>query len=320
MGMACIGCMGSETCPSGACVPAGWMAQSSGTTNNLDAVWGSGPGDVYVVGDSTVLHSTGAGTWTAQALPGPVVSAGNIGLRSVWGSSMSDVYAVGDGAVVVHSTGAGTWTLQNGPVTGGFFGVWGSSATDVYATSGGSNGAFAYSTGNGTWIGSSPGSIGGLALTAIWGSGAGDIYATGGSNSLGGDGILHSTGGGTSATWTMELNLGFTTTSQVLGLWGSGSGDVYAVGEGGTIYHSTGNGTWTSQTSGTSQDLSAVWGSGSGDVYAVGASGTVLHSTGTGTWTALASNTTQNLVGVWGSGSTDVYAVGAQGTILHLQQ
>ena len=49
-------------------------------------------------------------------------------------------------------------------------------------------------------------------------------------------------------------------------------GNVYAVGNVGTILHSTGNGTWAGQTSGTGNVLYGVWGSAASDIYAVGAS------------------------------------------------
>ena len=98
-------------------------------------------------------------------------------------------------------------------------------------------------------------------------------------------------------------------------LWGSGTTDLYAVGAGfnvsGYVYHSLGDGQWTSIK--TAGSLYAAWGSGPGDVY-VGGLGGVLHSTDHGaTWTS----ETLPLVGgswvidaLWGSGPNDVYAAG----------
>ncbi|MCI0457632.1 MAG: hypothetical protein L0Z62_11730 [Gemmataceae bacterium] len=69
-----------------------------------------------------------------------------------------------------------------------------------------------------------------------------------------------------------------------------------------------------------SDGLIGVWGSGPNDVYAVGDNGLILHSSDQGaTWAPEVSGTTSNLTGVWGSGSSIVYAVGANGTILRRQ-
>jgi hypothetical protein len=94
-------------------------------------------------------------------------------------------------------------------------------------------------------------------------------------------------------------------------VWGSSATDVYAVGDGGVILHSTGNGDWAVQTSGVTQTLQAVWGSGSGDVYAVGGeffAPIALHSTGNGTWTPLTvTGATNDLWTVWGPDAADLY-------------
>jgi hypothetical protein len=105
-------------------------------------------------------------------------------------------------------------------------------------------------------------------------------------------------------------------TANLHGVWAQ-SGDIYAVGENGVILHSTGDGRWAAQTSGTAVELDAVWGSGPGDIYVVGAAGTILHSSGDGAWATQSGASTDNLHAVWGSGAGDVYAVGTAGTILH---
>jgi hypothetical protein len=64
-------------------------------------------------------------------------------------------------------------------------------------------------------------------------------------------------------------------------IWGSSASDIYVVGEGGVIMHSTGGGNWSPQTSGVSTDLYAVWGTGS-HVYAAGAGGVIVHSQNSG--------------------------------------
>jgi hypothetical protein len=74
---------------------------------------------------------------------------------------------------------------------------------------------------------------------------------------------------------------------------------------------------WTPRTSNSTANLTSVWGSGANDIYAVGDTGTILHSTAGMAGTAKTSNTTVQLWDLGGSGAGDVYAVGDQGTILH---
>jgi photosystem II stability/assembly factor-like uncharacterized protein len=97
---------------------------------------------------------------------------------------------------------------------------------------------------------------------------------------------------------------------------------IFVVGDQGTILHSTGDGTWTPETSNTTSALYAVYGLlGVGVVYAVGEGGTILVRSN-GAWSPESSPTTSTLRGV--SGFTNFsgihyYAVGDNGTILHRQ-
>ena len=96
------------------------------------------------------------------------------------------------------------------------------------------------------------------------------------------------------------------TTADLLGIWGSGPADAFAVGRAGTILHYDGT-SWSPQISGTPEDLLGVWGSGPADVFAVGA-GTILHYDG-GVWSLqLSASIPIPLTGVWGSGPRDVYS------------
>ena len=79
---------------------------------------------------------------------------------------------------------------------------------------------------------------------------------------------------------------------------GSGSKDVFVVGfrfspsAGGLILHSANDGqTWSPQTSGTTDGLSAVWGTGPDDIFAVGSFGVILHSANDGALPGTASGT-----------------------------
>jgi photosystem II stability/assembly factor-like uncharacterized protein len=74
----------------------------------------------------------------------------------------------------------------------------------------------------------------------------------------------------------------------------------WAVGDGGTILHTSDGGTtWTAQTSGTTNLLSLVEFTDANTGWAVGVGGTILHTSNGGTtWTAQTSGTTNFLTGV----------------------
>jgi photosystem II stability/assembly factor-like uncharacterized protein len=111
-----------------------WVPMASGVTPHLDQMWGSGPNDVYIVGDSgTLLHSTdGAKTWTPEAL-----GLTNENLYSVWGIGTDHVYVVGNAGGILHKQ-AGKWALEPSGTTESFYAAWAGDATTVFA--GGTNG------------------------------------------------------------------------------------------------------------------------------------------------------------------------------------
>jgi photosystem II stability/assembly factor-like uncharacterized protein len=111
-----------------------WVPLSSGVTPHLDQMWGSGPNDVYIVGDSgTLLHSIDGGkTWTAEAL-----GLTHENLYSVWGIGADHVYVVGNAGGILHKQ-AGRWALEPSGTTESFYAAWAGDATTVFA--GGTNG------------------------------------------------------------------------------------------------------------------------------------------------------------------------------------
>jgi len=74
------------------------------------AVWGSGPGDIYVVG---YRHEGGDRTGAAYHFDGTVWSSIDLpagdALQGVWGSSSTDVFVVGGSGRIFHFDGA-EWT------------------------------------------------------------------------------------------------------------------------------------------------------------------------------------------------------------------
>lgn len=94
-------------------------------------------------------------------------------------------------------------------------------------------------------------------------------------------------------------------------IWGTGPGDVWAVGEQGVAAHFNGQG-WVSMNTGATTDLRAVWASGPRDVWAVGDDGTILHMTGSA-WTWIRPLVNRHFIAVGGCAANDVWVIGQSG-------
>jgi hypothetical protein len=117
--------------------------QCSGVAPN--AVWGSGPSDVWVAagaGDNgeaegTLLHYDGQ-AWSLAAVPWANLDAGTPNgttmhsLVGLTGSGPDDVYAVGDSQTVLHYDG-GSWSYLSGWNISGASGVRAFASDDVWA-------------------------------------------------------------------------------------------------------------------------------------------------------------------------------------------
>ena len=152
-----------------------WTAQTSGVSKFLVGIWGSGSGDVYIVGaNATILHSVDQGlNWQKQSPP-PPLDVNMLGLDSVFGTSATDVYAVGEGGIILHNAGAG-WTVQTSGFMNELHSVW-ASGSEAFAV--GTNGLVLHTVDKGAnWAPEASGTT--TLLYAVWGTSAGDIYASG---------------------------------------------------------------------------------------------------------------------------------------------
>jgi hypothetical protein len=149
-------------------------------TDQLFRVWGSGPNDVWVVGDQVVGENLGAiilhfdGSSWSTAFTESIQDFGD-----VWGSGPNDVWVTGLGDMVHYDGKA--WS-KAGPTSATVhsFGVWGTGPSDVWAwgtDDGGDNGTLFHYDGShwssGTPLGAS------LSVTDMWGSSSTDIWAVG---------------------------------------------------------------------------------------------------------------------------------------------
>jgi hypothetical protein len=274
-----------------------WSTRSSGTLQDLHAIVGCDPANLFAPGTGGTLdRATMLPTWMPSLL-------GALDLLGASASTCSDVYVVGKAGTAYFASDGHNFTLRT-VGSADLNAVW---SNGVGAAAVGTGGAALYvALGSNKFAAKASGTT--QDLFAVWGAGA-IFYAAGAGGT-----ILRSTNSG--MTWTAKT-FGAAT---LRGGWASATGnDVYAVGDGGTILHSSDAGTtWPAATSGTSVDLRAVWGSAPNDVYAVGDGGTILRSVDGGqSWSAETSNTTADLHGVWGASAGDVWAVGTSGALVH---
>ena len=87
---------------------------TSTTTQNLHGIWGTGPGDVWAVGDNSTVLRYSNGKW-------PPTLPTTEHLYAVW-SSGGQVYAVGEAGLVIHHDGSKwiTETAGKSKLTGVF--------------------------------------------------------------------------------------------------------------------------------------------------------------------------------------------------------
>jgi len=108
------------------------VASIAGATfSRIDALSGTGPNDVWAVGDGGVARFDGVAWTTAYATTAPVA------LRDVWAASPTSVWAVGAQSGILHWDGV-RWSETTGDPTIAsvvFTSVRGRSDSDVFASS-----------------------------------------------------------------------------------------------------------------------------------------------------------------------------------------
>jgi hypothetical protein len=144
----------------------------TGGTAAAASIWGSSATDLYLATSyanrPTIYHSSGDGSWRAQA-ESPKVS-----LLRISGSGPNRIYAAGDTSVYA-STGDGKWTQELTASSGTINSVWALSSVAVYACT--TNGLFYRSNGAGAWsqaIEIDPAKP--EVCLGIWGLSPGEIY------------------------------------------------------------------------------------------------------------------------------------------------
>jgi hypothetical protein len=288
---------GASPAPAAGCTQDGWCwAHPLPQGNTLLAIWGAARADVWAVGErGAILHWDGQ-HWSLVASPTQEF------LRCVWGSGPSDVWAAGDHAVI-HWDGK-RWTMVKEATITSIHGsgpdnVWFAWASTYLHWNGHDlkEGAYSNAGDNGyynlalwaesptrVWSVGYPATIelgkvsgrellfeivhsieGTARLTAVWGAGT-ELWTV---NEKGG--VFHQAGGQLTA-----IPSGVDIDISLNAIWGSAPGDIWVVGDEGTILRGSAAG-FLRQPVPTEQPLYGLWGFGRDDVWAVGAAGTIVH-------------------------------------------
>jgi hypothetical protein len=99
-------------------------------------------------------------------------------------------------------------------------------------------------------------------------------------------------------------------------IWGKSADVAYAVGDGGVILKRSG-GSWQTQTSGTTANLTALWGTDVNNVWVLGVPGGPLHLSG-GAWNYVNLGISSKLNNIWGLDANDIWIVGDSSVVMHL--
>jgi hypothetical protein len=143
----------------------------------LHGLWGSGPDDIWAVGDhGSTLHFDDM-NWN-QGPTGP-----QFDIQAMWGADANNIWAVGTGGAMKWDRTS--WSSENISSSAVLVGVWGLDSSHAWAV--GPQGTVASWDGS-AWSLSTTDPM--LNLTGIWGSDANDIWAVGSSTAMMGNTIL----------------------------------------------------------------------------------------------------------------------------------
>jgi hypothetical protein len=296
--------------------PPQWTAVKLGLGNDLLSVQGSGPDDVWVVGNGAVLRWNGS-AWGLVALLNP--DAGPVKWSATWPiGSKTGGWIVGGDVGGYYQPVEGGYAFTPVPFADG---APTAPLTAVWASPGGPNGVAATPThpvyaataagllvdeGDAGWQTATTGDT--FDFVDVEGPGPVDeVWAAGN--------YLYSPGSG---DFVLAPSVSPSGVYAFNGVWGVDGGTAFAVGNGFAGYASSNNPVQfdTNFVDGGAV-LNAVWAGAYTNAWAVGEYGLILHWDGN-SWTLVTSPTTETLNGVWGSTTTsDVWAVGDHGTILH---
>jgi len=273
---------------------------TTGTTNDLFAVWGQSQNDMYAVGANGTILKWDGQAWSSMS------SGVSTNLRAITAPKDKPalLLAGGDGSSLLTFDGTKWNSNTNSLLKSAINGIGANTSGNIYMV--GNGDMYVRWDGNKKWerpagyVNINSNSLTGISFVPgseeHFFSGTSDFcerYAS----------LLY---------WKQTTN----TNNDLLGVWANSSA-IYVVGKNGTIARRpSGDGqNFTSMTSGTTTTLRSVFGANDSMIFAVGDGGTALMWNGTN-WSKIATNTAQPLYGVYAVNSSTIIAVGGSGTAL----
>ena len=301
-------CDPNGTCHAGICDPctddlagcysATWRPMTSGTTKNLRAVWVREIDDAFAVGDDgTALHYDGFAWSHVTDLETLATTSPLIG---IWGSSTGELFVLAGNRKMFHFA-RDVWEQQTLASIRPLAAIGGQGPNAVYAA--GLLGEV-WSFDGTMWSSVTTGSTSEV-YAGVWATAQNGVYLVG---TDAGAGIVRHYNG---STWQKDFTL---PNNPLLGVWGDGIADIYAIGAPDTAtplaHYKT---TWMPVT--TTANGLALWGSSADDVFAAGPSG-IYHYDGQA-WDDRGGND-MPINAIHGSAKNNVIAVGPNGSIWRL--
>jgi hypothetical protein len=240
-----------------------WSASPSDTDENLTAVLGVGPGSVYATSDKGAIFHWDGKTWTIVSTePGTT-------LLHMWASGPADIWTVGveeekEAGVMRHWNGT-KWETQEIPGASSLWGVGGTGPTDIWMVGTNSSGQGYVIQGDGKHFDAN--GYKGPPARAVWALAPADVWVAPYEGQL-----QHWNGKDWAPAQSPE------------GPWfrmsGSGPDDVWAVGADGLTAHLHA-GTWTKVPTGSKAIAFSVWSGGPNLAWTVGHDGMLMRWDGT---------------------------------------
>jgi len=240
-----------------------WAQTTSGTSQALEAVWGTSATDAWAVGRSGIALRWDGTTWTRT--PSSVTAL----LSGLWGDAANRYFAVGSGGALITWDGT-AWSSVASATNQNLRAVFARASNEVWAV----GAAGTVMRFNGLGWGAAP--VQGIPdaegveqpitdeLLAVWAASSTDAWAVGeNGRMLRWDGSRWNI---VESEWKTALR----------GIYGLAANDIWAVGTAGHILHYDGV-EWQKLDNASIATLYAIHGDGLGQVIAVGDLGTVLR-------------------------------------------
>ena len=256
---------------------------------SFTGVWGSGPSDVWSVGNSVVLHYDGK-AWAQW----PIDTGGLLYLNAVWGSGPKDVWTVGLRGAIRRYDGT-AWQVVSSGVTSDLTSVHGTSDKNIFAV--GARGTLLRYDGS-AWR-SAP-FVTGSDLTRVRCASATDCLAVGALAT-----VVHWDG----TKWDVVKTTGIYGTLTGLVEIGPSSYLLTGYSVGGSYSYRYDGKTFTEVTT-DGVDLADVAGPRADDLTAVGSSGSIAHWNGL-SWTRVSVGSTEIMLAVWAASPSEVWISGS---------